>query len=161
MIGVAVRPFLSDGGRRGPRVERMRANGHVLLPNSGGAESIWPVIKVMNLDPPAGRDLGGSFAGCGKGVNQKLAVVCDQPMRALASSRDPGIVRLAGALAERRVLQGVVDFVRILGQAAVQFLERPDGLLLGVYRLSYLACQTHDLSVPLKVVNELGISCLE
>ena len=102
-----------------------------------------------------------SRLGMRERVNQELAVICDEPMWALTSSRQPGFVCLARALADRRVMQSVVHFVRILGQPAVEFLERPDCLPFRVHRLRDLACQARDLSVPLEVVNELGISCLE
>src|SRR6185437_11968334 len=70
---------------------------------------------------------------------------------------DPGLVRLARALSQHRVMQSVVDLVHILRQSLVQLLERPDCLAFRVHRLSYLAHKPRKLSVSFEIVNELGV----
>ena len=57
-------------------------------------------------------------------MNQKLAVVCNNSVQPLAGCRDPHLVGLSGALSKGRVMERVVDLIRILREALVES-QRP------------------------------------
>ena len=84
-------------------------------------------------------------------------IVKNLPMRADSGFHHASFVRLAWAGAVRWVTDEVVHLVRILGESALKFFERPNCLTFGVDGLADLPHVHNQLRIALEVMQELRV----
>jgi hypothetical protein len=75
-------------------------------------ERLGPVGDVMELHPAARRHFGGAFHGRGERVHHKVLIIGNRPLvTAVAPRCDPGGERVARAVAEGWMREGLIDIV--------------------------------------------------
>lgn len=153
---LALNKGIADSG-----IERIVTDGYILTFKFRIAKYVRPVIKVVNLNAFAGDDFRCPSRGCWQRENQELAVVCNNsvhPIPGIRKSRRKSIPR---ALAKRRMVHRVIDFMGIFGQSLMKLFKWPDRLSFGIHRLGHLPRPNRKLRVALQIVDELGIGCSE
>src|SRR5437868_1793387 len=102
---------------------------------------------MVDLHSAPSSHLRRALARRWQGEDQKVAVVSNVPMRAIAGSRKGGFEGLARALSKNGMIEPVVDLVGVLGQHPMKVRERPCGVIPGVNAFGHLPSLASGLRV--------------
>jgi len=75
MLRMAGVPFIVHEGKGRPDIERIEADGHLLVQAVGIAECLTPIENVINLHPAVRDHFGGASGSRGQRRHQELGVI--------------------------------------------------------------------------------------